>query len=165
MLLKGEKNHPKLAETDRESYMRIIEWLDLNGQCFGDLFPNRIEDRKFDEKGLAALRENIKEVYGEKIAKQPASALVNAAQPEESRVLMMGLPTKKGGWQQVKAFSDSSDPKYRKMAALIDACIIRNPAENTNGWEPSLMQGGGEQWVMEARDKYLADLKTAENKK
>jgi len=165
MLLKGEKNHPKLAETDRESYMRIIEWLDLNGQCFGDLFPNRIEDRKFDEKGLAALRENIKEVYGEKIAKQPASALVNVAQPEESRVLMMGLPAKKGGWQQVKAFSDTSDPKYRKMAALIDACIIRNPAENTNGWEPSLIQGGGEGWVMEARDKYRADLKTAENKK
>jgi hypothetical protein len=165
MLLKGEKNHPKLAEKDRESYMRIIEWLDLNGQCFGDLFPNRIEDRKFEEKGLAALRENIKEVYGEKIAKQPASALVNVAQPEESRVLMMGLPTKKGGWQQVKAFSDTSDPKYRKMAALIDACIIRNPAENTNGWEPSLLQGGGEAWVMEARDKYLSDLKTAEIKK
>jgi hypothetical protein len=51
------------------------------------------------------------------------------------------------------------------MAALIDACIIRNPAENTNGWEPSLLQGGGEAWVMEARDKYLADLKTAEIKK
>jgi hypothetical protein len=65
----------------------------------------------------------------------------------------------------VKAFSDTSDPKYRKMAALIDACIIRNPAENTNGWEPSLIQGGGEGWVIEAQGKYLGAPKTAENKK
>jgi len=164
MLVTGENNHPKLAQTDRESYMRIIEWLDLNGQCFGDLFPKRIEERSFDKKGLAALREYAKEVYGEKIANQPAATLVNVVQPDESRILMMGLPTSKGGWQQVKAFSDRKDLRYRQMAALVDACIIRKPDENTNGWEPTMMQGGGEKWVMEARDKYISGLNDADTK-
>jgi hypothetical protein len=50
MLAKGDKHHKKLKDVDHEGYMRIIEWLDLNGQCFGDLFPNRIEGRSFDDK-------------------------------------------------------------------------------------------------------------------
>jgi hypothetical protein len=144
--------------------MRIIEWLDLNGQCFGDLFPQRIEERSFDRKALDALKEYVKEVYGDEIAKQPPSALVNLSQPDESRILMMGLPADKGGWQQIKAFSDKNDPKYRKMAELVDGCIVRRPDENTNGWEPTLKQGGGEDWVMEARSKYISGLKSADKK-
>ena len=40
-------NHGKI-NIDRDSYMRIIEWLDLNAQAVGDLFPNKIEERKLD---------------------------------------------------------------------------------------------------------------------
>lgn len=155
MLLKGEKNHPKLAETDRESYMRIIEWLDLNGQCFGDLFPNRIEDRGFDPEGLKSLRAYAKEIYGDMVARQPEQALVNVAQPDESRILMMGLPEKAGGWGQVNAFTDKGDARYIRMAERVEGAISRSGNENTNGWEPTWEQGGAEPWVVEARSNYL----------
>jgi len=161
MLLKGEKGHPKLAETDRESYMRVIEWLDLNGQCFGDLFPNRIEDRGIDAEGLAALRTFAEDVYDERIARQPARALINVAQPDESRILMMGLPFKAGGWGQVKAFRDKDDAKYKRMAELVDGAIVRKKNENTNGWEPTRKQGAAEKWVLEARSNYLHRADTA----
>ncbi len=44
ILANGDKNH-RLIDVDRERYMRIIEWLGLNGQCYGHLFPNKIEER------------------------------------------------------------------------------------------------------------------------
>jgi hypothetical protein len=158
MLVNGTKKHPKLAKTDRESYMRIIEWLDLNGQCYGDLFPNRIEDRKFDAGGLKALRAYIKELFGDKIAAQPEATLVNVAQPDESRILLMPLPTAAGGWGQIKGFKSKSDPAFRKMVKLVDAAIKRDPNENINGWEPTLKMGAAEKWVTQARDGYLKKL-------
>ena len=159
MLLNGEKKHPKLAKIDRESYMRIIEWLDLNGQCFGDMFPNRIEHRRFDETKFALVRAYAKELYGEKIAGQPKTALVNASQPDESRVLMMGLPVTKGGWGQKSAvFASKDDPKYKKMAALVEASIIRSPNENTNGWQPAGNKGAALDWVVKARADYLKKI-------
>jgi len=158
-LANGDKHHKKLIDIDRESYMRIIEWLDLNGQCFGDLFPNRIEDRKFDAKALEALRSYVEQLFGKKIAAQPEYALVNVAQPDESRILLMGLPTAAGGWGQVKGFKSKADPAYKKMVQLVDACIVKNPNENVNGWEPTWDMGGAETWVKEARAKYLEQLK------
>ncbi len=38
-------NHGQ-CNMDRDSYMRIIEWLDLNAQCYGDLFPNKLGGAK-----------------------------------------------------------------------------------------------------------------------
>lgn len=160
MLANGEKDHPKLIDIDRESYMRIIEWLDLNGQCYGDLFPNRIEDRSFLDKGVEALRAFAKELFGDRIAAQPEYALVNLVQPEESRILMMPLPVNQGGWGQLRGFKSKDDPAYRKMAELVEGCINRRPNENTNGWEPTWEMGGGEAWVVDARTKYLARWKT-----
>ena len=159
MLAKGDKNHKKLKDVDHEGYMRIIEWLDLNGQCYGDLFPNRIEERSFDNKGLTALRSYAKELLGDKIAKQPEATLVNLSQPDESRILMMPLPANQGGWGQIKGYSSKTDDKYKKMAELVEACIKRNPNENINGWEPTWAMGAGENWVMDARKNYLAKWK------
>jgi len=157
-LANGDKHHKSLKNIDRESYMRIIEWLDLNGQCYGDLFPNRIEDRKIDEGKLTELRAYAKGLLGDKIAAQPATTLVNVSQPDESRILMMPLPVSSGGWGQIKGFESRSDPAYKKMAALVEACIKRNPNENVNGWEPTWEMGGAENWVKEARAKYIEQI-------
>ena len=155
LLVNGDKHHPKLIDTDHESYMRIIEWLDLNGQCFGDLFPNRIEDRSFNASGVTALRSYAKQLFGEKIAGQPEYALVNVAQPDESRILLMPLPVAMGGWGQIKGFKSKDDPAYKKMAELVEGCIIRRPNENIKGWKPTLAMGAAESWVVDARTKYL----------
>ena len=161
-LAKGDKHHKSLKDTDYEGYMRIIEWLDLNGQCYGDLFPNRIEDRKFDGRALKDLRSYAKELFGDKIAKQPETTLVNLSQPDESRILLMPLPANKGGWGQIKGYSSKSDEKYKKMAELVEACIIKNPKENTRGWQPTLVMGAGEGWVINARSNYLAKINQPE---
>ncbi|MBT3198647.1 MAG: hypothetical protein HN350_01920 [Phycisphaerales bacterium] len=163
-LANGDKHHKKLIDIDRAGYMRIIEWLDLNGQCFGDLFPNRIEDRKFDSKGLAALRAHITKLFGAKIAAQPEYALVNVAQPDESRILLMPLPTTAGGWGQIKGFTSKDDPAYKKTAELVEACIVKNPNENINGWQPTWNMGGAETWVKEARAQYIEQLNKKQDK-
>jgi hypothetical protein len=149
------KNHGK-ANMDHDSYMRIIEWMDLNAQCYGDLFPNKLEQRRIDGRGLQELRAYAKELFGEKIASQPDRALINVAQPDESRILMAPLAKAGGGWGQLEGgWRSRDDEGYRKMAALVDKCIIRSPRENRNGWEPTHEMGGGEDWVMKERKSYL----------
>jgi len=147
-------NHGK-CNMGRESYMRIIEWLDVNAQCYGDLFPNKLEERRLDAKALAQLRVYVRELFGEKIAAQPDRALVNVAQIDESRILMAPLPVAAGGWGQLAGYSGTGDPKYKRMAELVDKCILRKPNENLRGWQPTLEAGGGEGWVMTERKRYL----------
>ncbi len=149
MLLSG-----KMVKMDRESYMRVIEWLDLNAQCYGDLFPNKLEERRFDNNALRELRGYAKQLFGDKIAGQPERALINVAQPDESRILMMALPVKDGGWGQMKGFTSKSDSKFKRMVQLVDRCIVKKANENRNGWKPSLECGGGESWVMKERKSY-----------
>jgi len=148
MLLEG---HGKL-EPDQESFMRIVEWLDLNAQCYGDLFPNKLEDRRINAKAMEELRAYAKGILGEKIASQPDRALINVAQPDESRILMAPLAESAGGWGQIKAWQSKGDPGYLKMAELVERCIEKRPNENTDGWRPTLEQGAGDGWVMKARD-------------
>jgi len=164
MLANGEKKHPKLIDMDRESYMRIVEWLDLNGQCYGDLFPNRPEERSFNDKGVEALRAYVKELFGDKLAAQPEVALVNLVQPDESRILMMPLPVNQGGWGQLKGFKNKDDPAYGRMAELVEGCINRRSNENTNGWKPTWEMGAAERWVVDARTKYLSRWALTEGK-
>jgi hypothetical protein len=153
------KKHGKV-DMDRDSYMRIIEWLDLNAQCYGDLFPNKLEQRRFNGEALKELRAYAKELFGDKIAGQPDRALINVAQPDESRILMAPLAKGAGGWGQLEgAWRSRDDEGYKKMAALVDKCIIRSPRENRNGWEPTLEMGGGEDWVMKERKSYLERIR------
>ena len=77
---------------------------------------------------------------------------------------MMPLPESKGGWGQMKGYADKNDPKYKKMVELVEACIQRKQNENINGWEPTWAMGGAERWVVEAREKYLAQLKQGDQK-
>jgi hypothetical protein len=158
------KNHGK-CNMDNDSYMRIIEWMDVNAQCYGDLFPNKLEERRIDAKAMTALRAYVKELFGAKIAAQPDRALINTVQIDESRILMAPLATKASGWGQIAGYASKSDPKYKKMAALVDKCIIRRPNENKRGWQPTLQAGGGEKWVMESRAKLISNLKRSSGSK
>jgi hypothetical protein len=121
MLMKG---HSKLR-LPREDLERIITWLDLNAQQYGDYSFNRIEDRKPAPEGEKALRAYVTKLFGEKLASQPFSALVNVGQPNESRILMAPLAEDAGGWGQIEkgGWTTKSDPAYKKMAAMVEASI------------------------------------------
>jgi hypothetical protein len=151
------KNHGKV-NMDKDSYMRIIEWLDLNAQCYGDMFPNKIEERRIDGRGMTARREFAKTVVGERMAGQPERALINPAQPGESRILMAPLARAAGGWGQVTRWKSKNDPGYRKMAELVEKCIVRKKNENDRGWDPTLAMGAGEGWVMDVRKRFMQEL-------
>ena len=155
------KNHGK-CNMDEDSRMRIIEWMDMNYVFFGDLFPNKLEHRRLtDEKSqqTEALRQLIRTRFGEKIASQPLYTLINKVQVDESRILMAPLAGTAGGWEQIKpTWKNRKDPDYLKMRAAVDACIIKQPNENTNGWEPTHAQGAAELWVREARGEFRTKL-------
>lgn len=157
MLLKG---HQKL-DLDKDSFHRIVDWLDLNAQCYGDLFPNKVEQRRFNNEALGKLREYVKQLFGDELAGQPERALVNLAQPDESRILCAPLDVKAGGWGQIQGWKDRNEPGCRKMAELVEACIVRDANENLTGWYPSHEQGGGEEWVIKDQEEYIEKLKEA----
>lgn len=139
---------------DRDSYRRIIEWLDTNAQAYGDLFPNKLEERRINEQALGTLRAHIREHFGDKIAAQPERALINTAQIDESRILMMPLSRDAGGWGQIERWNSRDDPGYQTMLELVEQCIVRDPNENTFGWTPTLEAGAGERWVFEERERF-----------
>jgi hypothetical protein len=121
MLIEGH-GKLKLPKKDLE---RIIAWLDLNGQQYGDYSFNRIEDRKSAPEGEKTLRAYVTKLFGEELGNQPFSALVNVGQPDESRILMAPLAEEAGGWGQIEKgeWTTKSDPAYKKMAAMVEASI------------------------------------------
>ena len=84
-----------------------------------------IDYKKTRAEGAKALRAYVTKLFGEKLASQPFSALVNVGQPDESRILMAPLAKEAGGWGQIEegGWATKQDPAYRKMAALVDASI------------------------------------------
>jgi hypothetical protein len=138
---------------DNDSRLRIFQWLDLNAQCYGDLFPNKVEERRLDPKAMEELRAYAKTVVGETTAAQPERALVNPAQPDESRILLAPLALAAGGWGQIEVWPSRDDPGFRRMSELVERCIVRSPSENDQGWQPRLERGGGEDWVMQERER------------
>lgn len=147
-------NHANVR-LDPDSRRRIIEWLDTNAQGYGDLFPNKLEERRIDPRALEALRAHIRSTLGEPLASQPERALINVAQVDESRILLAPLAAQAGGWGQVKGWDSREDPGYRTMRELVEACILRRPDENTRGWTPTLETGGGEAWVVEENKAFV----------
>ena len=122
MLLDG---HDGRVTLDRESFQRIVDWLDLNAQFYGDYSFNRVESRRPAREGEAALRKHVGEVFGPKLAQQPFAALVNVAMPSESRILKAPLAVEAGGWGQIKTngWRSADDPGYKKMSERVDAAI------------------------------------------
>lgn len=125
MLLNGhEVNGKKNVNLSKEELSRIFDWLDVNAQYYGDYSWNRVENSHPDTAGETALREQIKKDFGEELASQPYEALVNVANPEESRILKAPLSEKDNGWGQVeKGFSSAQDERYQNMKKLVAASI------------------------------------------
>jgi len=97
--------HREYVQLDPESFLRIVQWLDLNGQYYGDYSFNRPERRRPRPEGERQLRSHIARTCGrchEGMSKQPFAALVNMALLEESRVLKAPLVTSAGGWAQCR---------------------------------------------------------------
>jgi len=122
MLLDGHQGRVKL---DRENFQRVVDWLDLNAQFYGDYSFNRAESRRPSPEGEKALRQHIEKTFGPELAKEPFAALVNVALPSESRILKAPLAKKAGGWGQIQknGWASPDDPKYQKMAQLVEASI------------------------------------------
>ncbi len=127
------EEHQDEARLDRDSFQRIADWLDLNAQYYGDYSRNRVEDRGTSGDGEKALREFIKEQLGDQLAREPLEALVNVAQPSESRILMAPLATGAGGWGQFTRWRNTSDPNYRKMEQLVAATVKPQDAFDVAG--------------------------------
>jgi hypothetical protein len=127
MLLAGhpdEKGKAR-ANLDRESFARIVDWLDVNAICYGDYSWNKSEWRQPLPEGERTLREHIRGRFGPALAEQPFAALVNVAMPEESRILKAPLVEKAGGWGLLpeKGWRDLEDPDFLRVRQLVEASI------------------------------------------
>ena len=142
MLLKGhpDKNGKPKVKLDKESFQRVVDWLDQNAICYGDYSWNKAEWRKASPAGEAALRKHIGGLFGEtgeKLAKQPFEALVNVGQPDESRILKAALAKTAGGWGQIApekgGWRGTNDAGHRKMRKLVEASIAPLEANDIAG--------------------------------
>ncbi|MCY3017876.1 MAG: hypothetical protein NTW87_02435 [Planctomycetota bacterium] len=127
LLLDGHpgKDGKKRLELDRESFQRVVYWLDLNAQFYGDYSFNRAENQPPLANGEKTLRAAIEKRFGSELAGQPYAALVNVANAAESRILLAPLPAAAGGWGQIStgAYGGTDDPSYQEMRALVGASI------------------------------------------
>jgi hypothetical protein len=127
MLLAGhpDKDGRPRVQLDRDSFQRIVDWLDLNAQFYGDYSFNRVEDQPPLPEGEKALRQAVAKRFGTELAGQPYATLVNVANIAESRILMAPLPTEAGGWGQIapNAYKGTDDPAWQEMRKLVEASI------------------------------------------
>jgi len=159
MLLAGhrDKAGKPRVKLDRASFQRIVDWLDLNAQFYGDYSFNRAEHRRTDGKGEKALRAEIAKRFGRKIAEQPFAALVNVTLPTESRILKAPLAQRAGGWGQIpRGWPDSNDAGYRRMLQLVEASIRPRDRRDIAGTCGSDGKGCrcGVCWVRQANEQW-----------
>ena len=137
ILLEGhqDKDGNSLVQLDQQGLQQIIDWLDLNGQFFGNYSFNRPEEQGPSRDGEKALREYVAGRFGEEVARLPYAALVNPAMPAESRILRAPLAEKAGGWGQITrgGFSSTGDPDYRKLLQLVEASIEKPQYQDIAG--------------------------------
>ena len=153
--------HTKHVKLDRPSYQRIVDWMDLNVQYFGDYSFNRPEQRPLAPESVKALRAHIAEVFGPELATQPIEALINVALPTSSRILKAPLAISAGGWGQIKtagSFWKSTDaPGYRKMFKLVEDSIqplAHKDIDGTCGREKCVCRSC---WVRKLRTARIAE--------
>lgn len=123
----------KKISLDAASWERVITWLDVNAQLFGNYSFNRLENRMISKAGEQALREHIQKQFGADVAKQPFETLVNSGAPEESRILKMPLSVKAGGWGQVTGWKETSETSYQKMLRLVQGSLEPLPFADVHG--------------------------------
>lgn len=127
MLLEGHRDEdgkPRV-ELDRESFQRIVDWLDMNAMFYGDYSWNKPEWRVVSPEGERALREQVAKTFGQAMAEEPLAALVNVGLPLESRILKAPLAVDAGGWGRFDeaGWSATSHPGYQAMRQLVEASI------------------------------------------
>lgn len=152
MLLAGDDEHEPL---DQESFRRIVDWLDLNGQFYGTYSWNKDEWRRLDPEAVQDLRASIGQQFGEELAAQPIAALVNIALPAESRILKAPLALEAGGWGQIPdGWTSINDAGYRKILQAVEKCILpleSNDVSGTCNQDPCQC---GSCWVAPAEKEY-----------
>ena len=113
----------KGAELDPASWERVVTWLDVNAQLYGDYSFNRSENRVADPEGEKALRTCVRELFGDALAAQPFEALVNNGRIDESRVLNAPLAVEAGGWGQIPGWKSRDEEGYKKMRGRVEASL------------------------------------------
>jgi len=121
------------AELDPASWERVITWLDVNAQLYGNFSYNREESRAAAPEGEKALRAYVKECYGEALAGQPFEALVNNGCIDESRILNAPLAVAAGGWGQLAGWKSREEAGYKKMRELVVASLVPVPFHDSEG--------------------------------
>jgi len=150
ILLKGKMGDHRIA-IPRDDLARIIAWLDLNAQQFGDYSFNRLEDRTPDPEGEQSLRAAVRERFDDALAERPFAALVNVGQPDASPILRAPLAVEAGGWGQIpdSGWDSEQHPQYQRFKKLVDATITPLPyadLQGTCGRQPCVC---GSCWVRE----------------
>ncbi len=155
----------KGAELDPASWERVITWLDVNAQFYGNYSFNRAESRVPDPAGERALRDYVRACFGDALAAQPFEALVNNGCLEESRILNAPLASAGGGWGQLPQWASRDDEGYKKMAALAAAALAPLAARDVDGTcgTPQRCRCGS-CWVRPHEDAYRAAALRASEK-
>lgn len=123
-ILKNAPQHKSLR-LSQDEWVRIISWLDLNAQAFGDFSVNRPEYAAMDKDGEKALRDAVRERFGGSLANQPIGSLVNVASQAESRILMGPLAVEAGGWGQIEnGWKSKDDPEFKRFAELVRKAVV-----------------------------------------
>lgn len=134
ILLKGKMGDHQIA-IPRGDLDRIIAWLDLNAQQFGDYSFNRLENRTPDPEGEQRLRAAVREQFGDAMARRPFAVLVNVGQPDASPILRAPLAVEAGGWGQIADVKWDSEqhPQYQRFKKLVAAAITPLPYTDLQG--------------------------------
>ena len=119
---------------DADEWERVITWLDVNCQFYGNYSFNRLENRTSSPEGEKALRAAVAKRFGEKIAAQPLAALVNNLVATESRILKAPLAVKSGGWGQLaNGWTSTQDAGYQEMLRLVEGALTPLPFQDSEG--------------------------------
>ncbi|MBI4976601.1 MAG: NPCBM/NEW2 domain-containing protein [Spirochaetes bacterium] len=122
------------VHVDDDSWKRIITWLDLNAQLYGNFSWNRREDRVPSKEGEEKLRSRVKELFGDAMAEAPFSALVNNGTLTESRILKAPLAASAGGWGQLTpAWESTNDASFLEMQSLVERSLTPLPYRDIAG--------------------------------
>lgn len=129
------KKHGKAkgAELDSASWERVVTWLDVNAQLYGNYSFNRDENRVPDPAGEKALREYVRARFGDAWANQSFEVLVNNGCVDESRILNAPLAVEAGGWGQIPGWKSRDDADFKKMRALVVASLQPLPFHDADG--------------------------------
>jgi len=117
------KGHHNVTLSNAE-YTSLVRWLDLNCVNYGDWSWNKPEFRTPNPAGEKALRDEIRGQFGSELAEQPFEALVNGADLDQSRILMMNLPVNLGGWARGEGHWRSlTDRAYLTLKKTVERSV------------------------------------------